>query len=144
MKFFKQILNEVMSPSETIPFKVYISKSESDPTLTSTGYYSTFPGKDRTHRVSTFILHDTRGDNHMIGFVSDGMSDRPESVPSDHAHALKVYSTVLAHMKHYIKNNPTVKNFSFLSSSPDKSRLYMRLAKKFGVGMMDLNNIRDS
>ena len=142
MKFFKQILNEVMSPSETIPFKVHVSKSESDPTFTSTGYYSTFPGKDRTHRVSTFI--DTWRDDHTIGFVSDGMSDRPESVPSDHAHALKVYSTVLAHMKHYIKNNPTVKNFSFLSNNPDKSRLYMRLARKFGVGMMDLNNIRDS
>ena len=141
MKFFKQILTEVMSPSETIPFHVQVSKPEGLRTIT-TGYYSNFPGKDRTHRVSTFI--DTWRDDHTIGFVSDGMTDRLESVPSDHAHALKVYSTVLAHMKHYIENNPTVKNFSFLSDSPDKSRLYMRLAKKFGVGMMDLNNIRDS
>ena len=143
MKFFKQILTEVMSPSETIPFHVQVSKLEGYRT-TTTGYYSNFPGKDKTHRVSTFILHDTRSDNHMIGFVSDGMTDRLESVPSDHAHALKVYSTVLAHMKHYIENNPTVKNFSFLSDSPDKSRLYMRLAKKFGVGMVDLNSGRDS
>ena len=148
MKSFKTFLTEVMTPNETIPFLHRVIQQEpdhNDEVRTHTAYQSTIPGKENNHRVFTSITHDVGRNTHHIEFLVNGASDRNASVPSDHVNAMKVYSSVLAHMKHYTETNPEAKNFTFRmnrgitsKSTRSKTRLYKKIAKKFNINLEDI------
>ena len=148
MKSFKSFLTEVMTPNETIPFFHKVVQEEpdhNDLVHSHTFYSSIVPGKEHDQRVTTLISHDAERNKHNIKFQVDGETFRDESIPSDHGNAMKVYSSVLSHMKHYTETNPEAKNFTFRmdrgitsKSTRSKSRLYKKIAKKFNINLEDI------
>lgn len=148
MKSFKHFLTEVMTPNETIPFLHKVTQEEpdhNDEVHTHTAYQSTIPGKEHDHMVFTSISHDGGRNTHHIQFKVNGGTSRAHYEKSDHGLGLRVYSAVLAHMKHYTETNPNAKNFTFsmnrgITSKSDRSktRLYKKIAKKFNINLEDI------
>jgi hypothetical protein len=93
------------------------------------------PMDSQTH-VSTRINHHASDNTHHIDFLVDGDFSRLYKSPPNPSLALRVYSTVLSHIAHYIKNNPNAKEFTYGAGDDKKARIYNKLAKKFKIELI--------
>ena len=163
MKTFTEYLNEVIEPSQHIPFTYSTDLNgytphtmKSPPSVVSIGheYVSKIKRPDGSEDiVSTNIFHNTGANKAYVEFKVNNSYTRNDYRPNVD-HTLKIYNTVLTHLKHFTDNNEGIESLNYSipheqDSSPDRTSdiiaqkktkrdLYARLGKKFGIRTVEI------